>query len=203
MNQNCEASAPRKPAPSEGRQTRKLPRSAARSNRPSQTSRSGRLRAEAPGQGRRGADQERAVVEGQDRAAEADRGEGEEGAGRDPEADRPPACRRQAPSAGLQRHEHDAERSRSRSRRPTGRRERVAEHSEAEHGDLDRLGLDHGGHDRERALAHGGEHQGRGEDLGHGPEQRRRRGSAVRARAPPRPWRAGRGRRKRSAKGKP
>ena len=107
-------------------------------------------------------------VERQDRAAKADRGQAEEGPGDDPEQDRP------RPGAGdlrqplLERHQDHANR-RDHDGEPCKRGQRIAQHGDAEHRDLHRLGLDRRGHDRKRALAHRREHEGSGEDLGHRP----------------------------------
>ena len=117
MNQNCDASAPRKPAPSEGRQAAKLASSAFRSKsaEPDQEDRG--LQAQAPDQGRGGPHQRGALVEGQDRAAEADRRERQRRRRRRGRTGPVSAGGRQA-RARLHRHEQHARRSRPRSPAP-------------------------------------------------------------------------------------
>ena len=79
------------------------------------------------------------------------------------------------------RHDHDAG-SGDDDRRHHRPRQHVAEKNQAEYCDLDRLGLDVGDGDDERAFAHGDEHQRGGGDLREGAE------NDPRPESPSRPW---------------
>ena len=172
MNQNCEASAPRKPAPSEGRQAAKLASRAFRSKAPSQTRRIAACRPRAQTRVVEALHHRGALVEGQDRPAKSDRRDGKEGAGSETEKNRSRAGGRQA-RARLHGHDQHA-RGRDRDRQRHGRRQVIAQKQQPEQRHLHRLGLGIGRHHREGALAHGREHQrgrhdlrdGAGQDIG-------------------------------------
>src|SRR5829696_6330366 len=90
-----------------------------------------RLKPEPPGEGRRRPEEKGAAVEGVDGAAKAGRGEREEGAGCNPEQDRPDPARPVGPS-----RQEDHAGGGEQDRENGAAREPIPEHQEPEHGDL-------------------------------------------------------------------